>query len=385
MFLGIVLHAGMTFLAFAPLPYQDPSAHLFYDALFMIIHGFRMQLFFLLAGFFGRLLYQRLGASPFLRQRFYRIGLPLLIGWPMFVLPSILLIFWGATLYDFPPVSRVERPADAHSIPTGHLWFLEFLLILYLAAVSVLKIFDKVPSSPRGARALHRADQLFTWLLSSPLRIFAFVPFTVLCLWNGPIWGESEQPGIKLIPELRAVLHYSLFFCVGWILHRLPSILTKFQSSLPFTFLVAAFAILTHLALLDLNPPPETPNYLLLKIISLISSATYAWAMTFGMTGLFLRFGNAENSRLRYLADASYWCYLAHLPLVLLLQIILLPWLIPGPLKILLIISIAMAILLFLYEYRVRYTWVGKILNGPRERLSAKTSPAPVLHPQAPL
>ena len=44
------------------------------------LHSFRMPLFFLIAGFFGRMMLEKYGTGEFLRRRYWRIGLPLLIG-----------------------------------------------------------------------------------------------------------------------------------------------------------------------------------------------------------------------------------------------------------------------------------------------------------------
>ena len=46
-----------------------------------VAHIFRMSLFFFIAGFFGRLLYHKLGARGFWTNRAMRILVPLIVGW----------------------------------------------------------------------------------------------------------------------------------------------------------------------------------------------------------------------------------------------------------------------------------------------------------------
>jgi fucose 4-O-acetylase-like acetyltransferase len=80
--LGIVLHATMSFLVgFRELrfPIADVSQSLTLEVFFFVVHMFRMMLFFLVAGFFARLLMQRLGTGGFTKNRLRRVGLPLLI------------------------------------------------------------------------------------------------------------------------------------------------------------------------------------------------------------------------------------------------------------------------------------------------------------------
>ncbi len=90
--------------------------------------------------------------------------------------------------------------------------------------------------------------------------------------------------------------------------------------------------------------------------------------MTFGLMGLFRHFFSAENKRLRYMSDASYWLYLMHLPFVILLQIFTASLPLPAWLKIVLVTGVVTGVLLATYQWFVRYTFIGKILNGPRTR-----------------
>jgi hypothetical protein len=59
--------------------------------------------------------------------------------------------------------------------------------------------------------------------------------------------------------------------------------------------------------------------------------------------------------------------YLAHLPLVLAIQIALvrLPW--PPSVKFFLVMAVTALLLLVSYRWLVRYTWIGTLLNGPRK------------------
>jgi peptidoglycan/LPS O-acetylase OafA/YrhL len=90
--------------------------------------------------------------------------------------------------------------------------------------------------------------------------------------------------------------------------------------------------------------------------------------MIFGLIGLFRRFFACENRRLRYLSDSSYWLYLAHLPLLVGLQIWVSDWNLPHSQKFLLVCALTFAILIVVYEHLVRYTIIGTVLNGKKTR-----------------
>jgi len=92
----------------------------------------------------------------------------------------------------------------------------------------------------------------------------------------------------------------------------------------------------------------------------------YTWGMIFGLVGLFRQFLSGERYWVRYLSDASYWMYLAHLPLVILAQDWTRDWEIPRLLKFLAICWGVSGLLLLTYRYLVRYTPIGSLLNGVR-------------------
>ena len=90
--------------------------------------------------------------------------------------------------------------------------------------------------------------------------------------------------------------------------------------------------------------------------------------MTFGSIGLSRRLLSRESQTLRYISDSSYWLYLIHLPLVILAQWLVRDLQIPAFLKFAAITIVISAFLLLTYEYGVRYTVIGRLLNGPRTR-----------------
>jgi len=79
MLLGLVLHASFSFFS-VPWPVHDSRQNILIGLVYVAIHGFRMQLFFLLSGFFTMLLFRRRGMKSLLKQRLVRIVLPLVVG-----------------------------------------------------------------------------------------------------------------------------------------------------------------------------------------------------------------------------------------------------------------------------------------------------------------
>jgi hypothetical protein len=90
------------------------------------------------------------------------------------------------------------------------------------------------------------------------------------------------------------------------------------------------------------------------------------WTWTFAVMGAALRFLSAYRAGIRYLADASYWVYLVHAPVVMVIHVVLtlVGW--PPLLKFLVVITVATAVCLATYQIIVRHTLIGLVLNGRR-------------------
>ena len=110
-----------------------------------------------------------------------------------------------------------------------------------------------------------------------------------------------------------------------------------------------------------MNPVTYEPD-LHLPAIGLYS--IFSWLMILGFCGLFFRFFNYESNGLGYISQSSYWIYLAHLPLVMIVQFWIRNWDINIMLKFLIVVDLATGILLLSYHVCVRRTFIGIMLNG---------------------
>ena len=90
--------------------------------------------------------------------------------------------------------------------------------------------------------------------------------------------------------------------------------------------------------------------------------------------GLFETLLSRERPGVRYVSDASYWLYLVHVPLIIAGQALLRGLNLPAIVKFTLLIAVATMILLVSYRFLVRYTWIGRLLNGPRIRVQGSMS-----------
>lgn len=369
--LGVLLHASMSWLPGAQYFWTahdgDPSTAL--GLAFYVPHMFRMLLFFLLAGFFGRMVLQRIGVKDFVRDRLKRIGVPLLVGWPLVFSSIIAILIWSAMLANGGSLPAESPPGPAftpNDFPLTHLWFLYALLLCYVAALVLHGVFFAIDRhgrlraiGDRGVRVLASAGG--PMLLAMPLGLSLIVQPD----WF--MWFGIPTPDRSLYPNLAAVVGFGGAFALGWLLQRQRELLRNWERRWAWHLTLALIATGICLGIIgiapNLTPAPAGAT-------TIAYAACYglaAWSWTFALIGLGLRFLSGFNATRRYLADASYWIYLIHLPLVMALQVVAsrLNW--PWPIELGLLLVTAFAIMLASYHLLVRFSFIGAILNGRRK------------------
>lgn len=380
---GVVLHAAMSFLpgfAATGWPIVDNSTSVPLGVSFFVIHMFRMTTFFLIAGYFGHMLFHRLGVRGFVRNRSLRILVPLVVGW-MVVFPAIAASFVWAVSKSGPPVvdPATMPPAPALVFPLGHLWFLYVLVLGYAATLAARALF--VRAIDPGAALRARVDRIVAALMSARLLFVAAALPLAAALYTAPEWRAwfgIPTPDQSLIPNLAAVVAFGVAFVLGWILQRNRHVLDQWRRDWWLYLGTAVTMTVVCLSMIGLAPVFTAAPH---DQSTLIYAGCYAlgtWAWTFGLIGLGLRFFDGDSASRRYLADASYWIYIVHLPLLFVLQIAVQDWPLHWAVKFPAIMIVALVLLLGSYEAFVRYTFIGEVLNGRRHRRSGGSAPVVV-------
>lgn len=98
--------------------------------------------------------------------------------------------------------------------------------------------------------------------------------------------------------------------------------------------------------------------------VATVVQPIYTWCVCLGMIGAFHALLSRPSWGIRYLSDASYWMYLIHMPLVIVLQAVIRPWSMSPFVKFPLLVLVTSLILLVTYQMFVRWTYIGWLLNG---------------------
>ena len=374
--LGVALHGGNAYVAGFPWTISDDPSPLIAAAVY-VIHIFRMTLFFLIAGFFAHLAFHRKGRSAFVRDRLWRVALPLAAGW-FVLMPAMAgaaVLAAAVTGAGF-PVARPAGPAGegtgiagaiVSGFPWAHLWFLYYLLGLYALALSGRAIVKRVDHGHALERA---ADRAATWLVRgyvAPLVLGA--PILALYLTDSTPagWFNIPSPITGLVPEPVSWTAYTVAFLFGWILHRQTDLIRVWERRWVPNAIVAVVSTAVCLALGGSSRMAIGPDagYLATAVHAVVYVVAI-WTWIFAIIGASLTYLSAYRAGIRYLADASYWIYLVHVPIVMLIQVGL--WLVGWLplLKCVIVVTVTTAVCLATYQIMVRHTVIGLVLNGRR-------------------
>ena len=355
-----------------------------------ISHSFMMPLFFLISGFSAEPLLQKLGVVGFTRNRIKRVLVPFIVSW-LLIYPLVVFLslvgasksgYWDAlgvpfALRSIPPwqltIGFFLKLQVLQKFSFIHLWFLYQLLVLYV--LTLLTFFISQWLGSKQNKYFLWVNWLFHRVLNSPWKLlwFAIITMPLLYLQHSRF---LDTPDKALIPELSASLLYGLFFCTGWIISRQPKFLCSVSKYWSWHLMLGLLLIMPsggYEVTTWMHLPLESykPSYGLMRFITKGAYALMMWSFVVGFLGFFLRYRSGESVAWRYLADASYWWYLIHFPLVLGLQIWVAFWPVFWGIKFLMINLIVFSFLLFTYHYLVRSTFIGQQLNGRKYPLKS--------------
>ena len=277
--LGVGLHAALSFVpSITGWVIVDVSGHWFFNWFCFSIHTFRMQLFYMIAGFFARMLYQKRGFTGFLKNRLCRIGLPFLVFWPALVSLNNLAWTWGGNIsggnlipVPLGPYLRdlftqgliFKTFSQGGSFHMAHLWFLYYLLLLYVLAVALRWLILK--ALPDSLHISDRADRFVAQGIDSPRLIACLTLGMGLFLWRMDGWFGVDTPAGTLVPSMPVLVLYGTFFGLGWLIQRQASLLQQFARH--WRWQVMAGTVLTvilyfasdHLDKLGVNAVNQSP------------------------------------------------------------------------------------------------------------------------------
>ena len=369
MLLGIVIHSAMPYIPnveeFWP---SDASSSQIINIIFHFIHLWRMPLFFILAGFFARLVITRKSWRSWWGNRLLRIGLPIVVFSPLMSLTLPWIFRYGKTGEFLFFYSTAGQPF--------HLWFLWQLIIFVIITVILRFLYLGIVGVSQGlyriglgfvCRLVAKSKVIFSSILFQSRVPIAFI--TVCCVVNLPTNGELIFNPIAS----------GLYFMVGFSLYGNPRLLYFLKVYWRY-YLLAGFASFSSYMILEsMNLVTDiysgnlaNDKYLRtglerVPVLSVFLKTICAILISYAFIGLSERKFNSYSPKLRFISDGAYWMYLMHLPIATLITFFMFNLHLPIEIKFLIAIAVTSIICLGTYKYLVRSTLIGILLNGQRK------------------
>jgi len=396
--LGIVFHVALSFtpyrLEVTPWAVYDPSPSHVLGSVAYVSHMFRMEVFFLIAGFFAHMVYHRQGAKSFFAIRAKRILVPFLVGWVLFYPLIVFLWVWGSIASTAgglplkeqvlaawqPSVNFVLSPKRLfleRGFTLLHLWFLYYLFVLYIVTILLRKALLSIPgNSDTIRRAADRGLKaaVSSWWIVPLVAIPIAAAIYIMKDWYGVVTPERRVFPQPLIPTVSSLLVYLIFFGAGWLLHRQTDLLgcisRRWKGNTAAGLVLGTILSIAFMGYLHVDTVNELKSSVWFRWLYCYLYGIVMLLLVLGVTGFFVRYFEKPSKKWRYLADSSYWLYIIHFPIVVFFQVALYRWEVYWAFKFTLINVVSFTVMLLSYHFLVRATFIGATLNG--RRLSLK-------------
>jgi len=254
-----------------------------------------------------------------------------------------------------PALAWIRGYLDEHgSLPVmpgwAHLWFL-FYLLLFTVLVWVASALELGRIGNRIA-TLHPG-----WLAAGVPLLLAPALASIGIPWPAPEF---------VLPALWALAFFGIYFALGYQLFHRSDMLERLRPLSP-VLLIAAIAAY---ALLSWSTDGFVANRQapLRHVLHALLEAYAGFWMTLWCLLAAGRWLAGRNTTMRWLADASYWVYLVHLPLLFAIQYRLLDLQFHWTAKFAIATLSTLALSFASYQLLVRHTVIGSLLNGKRSR-----------------
>lgn len=377
-YLLLVFHVGMVF---NPAPfYHIRNADLSF--VFLIVCGFiglwHMPLFFLLAGWSAYASLSLRGTSGFLRERFFRLFIPLVAGCVLLMPPIKYLelssgldanytgLYVAPALQDgfrqvipsgLPPAAPFDQTlreflptffTDLTRFTWAHLWFVAYLLAFTLL---YLPLFARL----RGVSGWRERRVPAAWVYA-PIVPLAVVQVTMRERW----------PGLQnLIDDWANVAYYSTYLIAGFLLARFPALeaaVHRERTRALGIALAATLVLLLGVLRVFWSPP-----------VILACTAIAGWCFVVALLGWGREWLSFRTPALDYLTESAFPVYLLHQAAIVIPGYFLIQLPLPIWAKFLLLLAVAASLTLSAYHLLVRPFAVTRFLFGMKGRRRVAT------------
>ncbi|MGY5957530.1 glucans biosynthesis protein MdoC [Kosakonia sp. BK9b] len=349
MLLGIPFHISLIYSSHmwhVNSAYPSWWLTLFNDA----IHAFRMQVFFVISGYFSYMLYLRYPMKRWWTVRVERVGIPMLTAIPLLTLPQfIMLQYVKDKTSEWHTLSTYDKFNTLAWELISHLWFL--LVLVILTTVSMW-LFKKIKNNAERFLGSISMGKLTLWFL--------------LC---GIVWAAIRRIILVISPEILrdALFNFtvmqSLFYIPFFLLGALTFINPRLKTLFTTPSIGCAVGSLLAFSAYLLNQRYGSGEGWMYENEAVITMLLGLWMVNV-VFSLGHRLLNFQSARVTYFVNASLFIYLVHHPLTLLFGAWITPHIQSNLLGFITGLVFVVGIAILLYEVHLRIPLLRFLFSG---------------------
>ncbi|AVU30057.1 glucans biosynthesis protein MdoC [Serratia marcescens] len=354
MLLGIPFHLSLIYSSHAwAVNSASPSFSL--TVLNDFIHAFRMQVFFVISGYFSYMLYERYERHQWLKVRLERVAIPLLSSIPLITVPQFFMLkYFTDKLNGWDEFSLYQKINVTVWELVSHLWFLLTLSLLTFACFYLFRKIKRQTRDPipplinrmRGLGNVSLCFFIYAVCYSAAHRIILI--FAPQLLSNG-LFNFVVMETMFYLP----------FFILGAYAFKYVWLKEIFLRRSPLALLGSLLLFIAYM----LNQKLLAHSSYMFELEVVIKTL-----MGILMTNVVFSFGhnllNYHSPRITYLVNASLFIYLVHHPLTLIYGAFMTPYIGNNLLGFLLGLLFVFSLAFALYELHKRIPVLRFLFSG---------------------
>lgn len=283
MMLGVVIHSAFIFSTYTWRVTSEVHLKVF-SQIIDFIHSFRMESFYIIAGFFSMLVMKKYSLQHFIKSRFFRLGVPLLFcGFTL----NIVMLGYSYT-NEFNLSNLLTVSFWLHGGWLAHLWFLANLI-----GYSIILYFTiNLPS--------FKYTKTNYWIFVIVVVLFQMILSRIS--WRIP---SEKLNNTFVFFDISKFIRYIPFFWIGIKMFVNKELYEKLLSINIFNSIVVILYFVIK-------------AYPINGYIEEVISALYGLSFPCLLFSVFKFFFDKRNKFVESVSDASYTIYLLHQPFIVL-------------------------------------------------------------------
>ncbi|NEG94892.1 glucans biosynthesis protein MdoC [Leclercia adecarboxylata] len=318
------------------------------------IHSFRMQVFFVISGYFSYMLFLRYPLKRWWKVRVERVGIPMLTAIPLLTLPQFIMLQYVKGKADtWHTLSLYEKYNTLAWELVSHLWF---LLVLVVMTTVSLWVFSRMRHRLSTQSGTFLAN--ISWGKLSALFLLLGIAYAALRRTLLIVYSPILSDGLFNFVVMQT-LFYLPFFVIGALAFVHPKLKALFTTPSRGCTLGAALAFVAYL----LNQRYGSGDAWMYETESVITMVLGLWMVNV-VFALGHRLLNFKSARVTYFVNASLFIYLVHHPLTLFFGAYITPHISSNLLGFIAGLVFVVGIAIVLYEIHLRIPLLRFLFSG---------------------